>query len=84
MSFAKYLARDILFFLFAAITLPLWLPFWLWTTFRYWLDNSRFWWEVEQAAERQRKLRAEFDAREKERLSAAPSGDNTQDSSNAE
>lgn len=48
MGFLKFIAGDILLFLIAAITMPLWLPFWAWISFRNWLDRQRFYWECEQ------------------------------------
>lgn len=48
MSFARYIAGDVLLFLLALVTLPLWLPFWAWITFRNWLDLQRFYWECEE------------------------------------
>jgi hypothetical protein len=48
MSFARYIAGDILLFLLAVLTLPLWLPFWLWVSFRNWFNERRFFWECEE------------------------------------
>jgi hypothetical protein len=59
-SFARYIAGDIVIFLLAVVTLPLWLPFWLWISFRNWLDLQRFWWECDQAAQQQRQKQDAF------------------------
>lgn len=52
MSFICYIAGDLVLMVLAVLTLPLWLPFWAWITFRNWLDLQRFYWECEQRMER--------------------------------
>jgi hypothetical protein len=52
LSFLRYIAGDIVLFVLAALTLPLWLPFWAWHAVRGWLHEQRFFWECEQRMER--------------------------------